>query len=454
MREASKASIRRYLEAGYWSEVFVGVGLDIGPGDDPCDRENPWKIAHLETFDFDRGDANFIRQHFDDESFDFIHSSHSLEHMRRHPWHCVQDWACLLEVGGHLVITVPDYEMYEKKCWPSKSNPDHAWAFYTDTIDGQPWVLRMADIIPKLREAGMKVIHAKRLVAGWNPNDHSDQTFSFEAGVECAWEVLAVKESHIVVKTPISIRRQQALGDTIAASAFYNHMAIRHDVTFQTSPAYIEYHQGIHAVCADAGHVDLDLDNYDQENPDVPAYLLGFHLAKILIPKNVMPKLFISTEEIEVVHGIKDEPYAIIDVSSVPLMSRSVRFDVHEVAEHLVAKGLDVKYLGIYSPRDFIKVIAGASIVVGRDSGPIQLAQALGTPYVTVMSAVLPHTRYIPSDKARMLSSSCPIQEQGCYHRFWYFRDCPVPIDGVAPCGIIPKEIMLRAIDEVLQVCF
>lgn len=452
MREASKAALRRAKEPAIWDRIFQGHGLDIGPGDDPCNLAVPWKISHLEKFDFAQGDANFIRQHFADQSFDFIHSSHSLEHMRRHPWYCAMDWACLLKTGGHLVITVPDFEMYEKKMWPSRSNTDHKWAFYTEAVNQMPWVLKMEDIVPYLEMAGMQIKHVKRLTDGWDPTNFSDQTLSFEAGIECAWEILAIKTKHINFKTPITIQRQHALGDTVVVSALYNHLSSRHDVTFHTSEQYIEYHQGVNTSCISSDSIDINLDSLDEANPDIPIHLLGFLLARIPIPSEAKPQLFLSDNEREDILKTSSKKYAIIDRSPIRLASRSVQFDVDSITRYLEDRGIEVVELEILEPRALMKLIAGAMMLIGRDSGPIQIAQAVNTPFISLMSSVRGDLRYIRSNKNITINSACPIQEDGCYHKNWYHKDCPVPVNGVAPCGIVGTTEITNAIDTLLSI--
>ena len=35
----------------------------------------------------------------------------------------------MVKPGGHLIITVPDEDLYEKGFWPSRFNPSHKWSF-------------------------------------------------------------------------------------------------------------------------------------------------------------------------------------------------------------------------------------------------------------------------------------------------------------------------------------
>jgi SAM-dependent methyltransferase len=63
-----------------------------------------------------------------DESLDFVVSSHCLEHLVD-PVEGIVNWFRILKPGGHLVITVPEEDLYEQKVWPSNKNHDHKWTF-------------------------------------------------------------------------------------------------------------------------------------------------------------------------------------------------------------------------------------------------------------------------------------------------------------------------------------
>jgi hypothetical protein len=63
-----------------------------------------------------------------DETYDFVHSSHCLEDMTD-PAIALKNWFRILKPGGHLIVTVPDEDMYEQGVFPSTFNSDHKWTF-------------------------------------------------------------------------------------------------------------------------------------------------------------------------------------------------------------------------------------------------------------------------------------------------------------------------------------
>lgn len=129
MKECSKSIARRLKDSRYASRYFVGDGVDIGGKPDPLSlyRELFPRIATLKTWDLEDGDAQFM-QSAADASYDFVFSSHCLEHLRD-PREGLRNWLRIVKPGGHLVITIPEEDLYEQGVWPSTHNRDHKHAF-------------------------------------------------------------------------------------------------------------------------------------------------------------------------------------------------------------------------------------------------------------------------------------------------------------------------------------
>jgi SAM-dependent methyltransferase len=129
MWEQSKAARRRYLDGAFQTRFFVGEGIDIGAGNDPLGQYRDMfpAITSIRHWDMDDGDAQELGGLAAD-SFDFVHSSHCLEHMKV-PMVALTNWLRILKPGGHLIVTVPDEDLYELGRWPSHFNPDHKWTF-------------------------------------------------------------------------------------------------------------------------------------------------------------------------------------------------------------------------------------------------------------------------------------------------------------------------------------
>ncbi|MEO8621434.1 MAG: methyltransferase domain-containing protein [bacterium] len=103
-------------------QYLSGKGIDIGCGPDPVRPD-------VKRFDVEDGDANRITAFVDDlASFDYVFSSHCLEHMSDADG-AIQEWWKLVKPGGVLIVIVPDEDLYEQGYWPSLFNPDHKFTF-------------------------------------------------------------------------------------------------------------------------------------------------------------------------------------------------------------------------------------------------------------------------------------------------------------------------------------
>ena len=129
MYECSKAVARRLHDSRFATRWFVGDGIDVGAGSDSLGnfRELFPLMRSCRAWDVPDGDAQTLPG-VADESLDFVHSSHCLEHMRE-PAVALDHWIRVLRPGGHLVIIVPDEDLYEQGVFPSTFNSDHKWTF-------------------------------------------------------------------------------------------------------------------------------------------------------------------------------------------------------------------------------------------------------------------------------------------------------------------------------------
>ena len=108
---------------------FKGQGIDIGGKPDPLSLYAHLfpLITGLRVWDIEDGDAQFMAG-VPDASFDFVHSSHCLEHLPD-PAQALRHWLRIIRPGGYVIVTVPDEDMYEQGQFPSTFNPDHKVSF-------------------------------------------------------------------------------------------------------------------------------------------------------------------------------------------------------------------------------------------------------------------------------------------------------------------------------------
>ena len=125
MRETSKALIRRLHDVRFVNTYFVGNGIDIGSGPDPITKFSQQfpLIDDIKVWDMPDGDAQQM-EGVQDNTYDFVHSSHCLEHLND-PYEAFENWIRICKPGGHIITTIPDEDLYEQGEFPSTFNGDH-----------------------------------------------------------------------------------------------------------------------------------------------------------------------------------------------------------------------------------------------------------------------------------------------------------------------------------------
>jgi SAM-dependent methyltransferase len=193
MNETTKAR-DRHLAEGFYDRFLRGKGLDIGCG---SDKVVPTAVG----YDIENGDAQYLAD-LDNESFDYVYSSHCLEHMRD-PLEALLNWWRVLKPGGHLIVAVPDEDLYEQGIVPSIFNPDHKVTFtISKEKSWSPVSRNLVDLIRHLPRH--KVISLRIIDEGYDYEklgSDEDQTLGLaEAMIEAI--VQKVKEE-IPLRSPL-----------------------------------------------------------------------------------------------------------------------------------------------------------------------------------------------------------------------------------------------------------
>lgn len=194
MYETSKSVMRRLHDSRFATRFFVGNGIDIGSGQDPLGNyaEQFPLMNSCREWDLKDGDAQLLAS-LGDASLDFVHSSHCLEHMCE-PREALSNWLRVLKEGGHLIVTVPDEDLYEQGIFPSTWNADHMWTFTMHKTNS--WSRKSVNLISLLAEfsADAQIIKIEQLDASFRYNQtRSDQTLN--AIAECALEFILRKRT-------------------------------------------------------------------------------------------------------------------------------------------------------------------------------------------------------------------------------------------------------------------
>lgn len=190
MYEASKAMRRRIAKGEI--KYFKGEGLDIGCGPDIISKHTVEGMGYVRGWDMEDGDAQYLAS-VKDGTFDFVHSSHCLEHMVD-PIVSLRNWIRVVKSGGYIVVTVPDEEMYEHNHWPSRYNTDHKWSWRI--YNGTKKLPKSINVFDLLRNfwKDTEIISIVRLEDGynWSLGSSVDQTGP-ATGPECAIEFILRK---------------------------------------------------------------------------------------------------------------------------------------------------------------------------------------------------------------------------------------------------------------------
>lgn len=152
MKECSKSIPRRLSDPSFINRYFVGNGLDIGGKPDPLGLYCGLfcRMTAVKTWDKEDGDAQHLSS-VAEAAYDFVHSSHCLEHLED-PLAGLQNWLRIVKPGGHLIVTVPDEDLYEQGVFPSAFNREHKWTF--TIYKKRSWCGRSLNILDLVRSLG------------------------------------------------------------------------------------------------------------------------------------------------------------------------------------------------------------------------------------------------------------------------------------------------------------
>jgi SAM-dependent methyltransferase len=174
--ETGKARDRRVRD-GFFDLYCKGNVIDIGAGAWPV-------VSHATVWDKQHGDATFMTG-VADGIYDFVYSSHCLEHIQD-DYTAIENWWRILKTGGHLFISVPHRDFYEKKDnLPSRWNREHK-RFYLPISSSEPDTISLLSMILNAMDrfkGKFELISYHVRTDGWNrpnPNLHSNGEYSIE----------------------------------------------------------------------------------------------------------------------------------------------------------------------------------------------------------------------------------------------------------------------------------
>ena len=174
--ETAKSHDRRVRE-GFFERYCKGDGLDVGYGADLI-------VPNASGWDLRNGDAQYLAG-IENESFDFVYSSHCLEHMYDVRI-AMKNWFRVVRKGGYLLMAIPHRDLYEKKnSLPSRWNPDHKHMFLIGRSEPPDTLDIVEEIRESLKNYDIKYIKAcddGHTIA--NPLVHSDGEYQIEIVIQ------------------------------------------------------------------------------------------------------------------------------------------------------------------------------------------------------------------------------------------------------------------------------
>jgi ubiquinone/menaquinone biosynthesis C-methylase UbiE len=163
-----------YRKDNGYDEYFFGKGVDIGCGPDLLSKDVFTNITDVAPYDFAQGDANTC-SNVKDETYDFVYSSHCLEHMFD-PYAAFENWLRICKPGGYMIHAVPHELFYEKCQWPSRNNTDHKSSWTFEWKSSLPKTVHVPDFLEHFSDK-METIFAGTILLNFNFNKfYKDQT--------------------------------------------------------------------------------------------------------------------------------------------------------------------------------------------------------------------------------------------------------------------------------------
>lgn len=194
MLEQSKAARRRFYNGNFHNRYFNGEGIDIGGKPDPFSQYIGVfpLVKSVKIWDLEDGDAQYMFT-CKDESFDFVVSSHCLEHMVD-VYEAMKNWIRITKEGGYIIITVPDEDMYEQQQWPSRYNGDHKHTFTIyKSLSWSKCSINVFDLLRHFQDE-IEIEKIEKISEFYNYNLYQvDQTL--QPNVESAIELIIQKRS-------------------------------------------------------------------------------------------------------------------------------------------------------------------------------------------------------------------------------------------------------------------
>ena len=175
MNETKK--LNEYRIQNNYDNYFKCNGIDIGCGSDVLSKSVFKNIESVIPYDktLDESNDAMYCKNLDDESFDFVYSSHCLEHVID-PYEAFSNWLRICKPLGYLIVAIPHENFYEKYKWPSIYNPDHKTSWSLEFQSNLPKSICVMEFLKKF-DANISLISCQTILRNFDFNRFlEDQT--------------------------------------------------------------------------------------------------------------------------------------------------------------------------------------------------------------------------------------------------------------------------------------
>ena len=171
--ETRKAKKRRLAE-GFFLKYMNGKGIDIGWEGDKVTK-------NCDTWGLENGDGTHMAG-VKDETYDFVYSSHTLEHIND-IYTALKNWIRILKKDKFLILYIPDRDLYEKKKeLPSNFNLDHKHFFTMYELNDSNSTIAIIPFMEK-NFKNLELVYKKKCDNEYKnpgPEEHSTGEYSIE----------------------------------------------------------------------------------------------------------------------------------------------------------------------------------------------------------------------------------------------------------------------------------
>lgn len=297
------------------------------------------------------------------------------------------------------------------------------------------------------------------------PPEEIANRFAFELSIPLEPTFGFHGKFHLPYKMPIVIKRSAALGDVIATEPLMEYFHKKGHTVYLDSPYTINFNRhffpvrDIKTLAPGIKKREINLDSAYEVFPNQLHLKSYFEIAgvKDYVLRNARLSYRVGDE------NRLFRRYIVIHIDRRETEHRNIN-NVHwiQVTEYLEKMGITVIQIG-RGPREQVAlhyntvndlmmqwVLAGAEFFLGIDSGPANMAVALGVPSIIFFGSVNPE--YIYADLSRIipLKSSCPIGKDNCWHSKVSNTGVECEVDAkLPPCTVLETKRVIQAIDKI-----